>query len=186
MYHRIIGKLEAGTTVDDPTLDQIAETFGLESTVSGSGPSLVSWETLGREGRRHAVAASGPNHGNRPAGMPDLSIPAVMKEPARATPVQVYVGLDSAPTAAERVDLALAEMDRAGAWDRSLIMLVSPTGTGYVNYSATASVRYLTRGDCAIVTMQYSKRPRAAVLGQDQGRPRAEPAAVAAHRRETA
>ena len=61
MYHRIIGKLEAGTTVDDPTLDQIAETFGLESTVSGSGPSLVSWETLGREGRRHAVAASGPN-----------------------------------------------------------------------------------------------------------------------------
>ena len=53
-----------------------------------------------------------------------------MKEPARATPVQVYVGLDSAPTAAERVDLALAEMDRAGAWDRSLIMLVSPTGTG--------------------------------------------------------
>ena len=167
MYHRIIGKLEAGTTVDDPTLDQIAETFGLESTVSGSGPSLVSWETLGREGRRHAVAGVRPEPvPNRPAGMPDLSIPAVMKEPACATPVQVYVGLDSAPTAAERVDLALAEMDRAGAWDRSLIMLVSPTGTGYVNYSATASVQYLTRGDCAIVTMQYSKRPSPLSLGR--------------------
>jgi uncharacterized membrane protein len=167
MYHRIIGKLEAGTTVDDPTLDQIAETFGLESTVSGSGPSLVSWETLGREGRRHAVAGVRPEPvPNRPTGMPDLSIPTVMREPARATPVQVYVGLDSAPTATERVDLALAEMDRAGAWDRSLIMLVSPTGTGYVNYSATASVQYLTRGDCAIVTMQYSKRPSPLSLGR--------------------
>jgi uncharacterized membrane protein len=89
-----------------------------------------------------------------------------MREPARATPVQVYVGLDSAPTAAERVDLALAEMDRAGAWDRSLIMLVSPTGTGYVNYCATASVQYLTRGDCAIVTLQYSKRPSPLSLGK--------------------
>ena len=43
-----------------------------------------------------------------------------MGEPARATPVQVYVGLDSAPTARERVDLALAEMERIGAFDRSL------------------------------------------------------------------
>ena len=167
MYHRIIGKLEAGTTVDDPTLDQIAETFGLASTVSGSGRSLVSWETLGREGRRHALAGVRPEPvPNRPADMPDLSIPTVMKEPTRATSVQVYVGLDSAPTAAERVDLAVAEMDRAGAWDRSLIMLVSPTGTGYVNYSATASVQYLTRGDCAIVTMQYSKRPSPLSLGR--------------------
>jgi uncharacterized membrane protein len=167
MYHRIIGKLEAGTTVDDPMLDQILDTYGLAPTISGSGQSLVPWETLGREGRRHAVAGVRPEPvPNRPAGMPDLSIPAVMSEPARATPVQVYIGLDSAPTAAERVDLALAEMDRAGVWDRSLIMLVSPTGTGYVNYCATASVQYLTRGDCAIVTLQYSKRPSPLSLGK--------------------
>ena len=64
-----------------------------------------------------------------------------MGEPARATPVQVYVGLDSAPTTPQRVDLALAEMERTGALDRSLLMLVSPTGTGYVNYVATAARR---------------------------------------------
>jgi uncharacterized membrane protein len=167
MYHRIIGKLEAGTTVDDPVLDQIVDAYGLVPTVSGSGQSLVPWETLGREGRRHAVAGVRPEPvPNRPAGLPDLSVQGVMNEPARATPVQVYVGLDSAPTAAERVDLALAEMDRAGAWDRSLVMLVSPTGTGYVNYCATASVQYLTRGDCAIVTLQYSKRPSPLSLGK--------------------
>jgi uncharacterized membrane protein len=50
-------------------------------------------------------------------------------------------------------------MERVGAFDRSLIMLVSPTGTGYVNYVAVAAAAYLTRGDVATVTMQYSKRP---------------------------
>jgi uncharacterized membrane protein len=33
-------------------------------------------------------------------------------------------------------------MDRTGAWSRSLLMLVSPTATGYVNYVATASAQY--------------------------------------------
>jgi uncharacterized membrane protein len=91
--------------------------------------------------------------------LPDLSIGTVMGEPALSDPVLVYVGLDSALTVAERVQLALAEMDRTGAWDRSLLVLISPTGTGYVNYCATAATIYLTRGDVAMVTMQYSKRP---------------------------
>ena len=55
-------------------------------------------------------------------------------QPAVADPVEVYVGLDNAPTPRARAELALAEMDRTGAWERSLLMLVSPTGTGYVNY----------------------------------------------------
>ena len=82
---------------------------------------------------------------------PELSIKTVMKEPAKATPIQIFIGLDSAVTAKERVELALAEMDRTDAWSRSLIMLVSPTGTGYVNYVAIAAARlgsksaYVTR-----------------------------------------
>jgi len=75
------------------------------------------------------------------------------------------VSLDSAPTARERADLALAEMERVGAFDRSLIMLVSPTGTGYVNYVATAALQYLTLGDVATVTLQYSRRPSPLSLG---------------------
>ena len=50
--------------------------------------------------------------------------------------------------------------------DRSLIMLVSPTGTGYVNYVAVAAASYLTRGDVATVTMQYSKRPSPLSMGK--------------------
>jgi uncharacterized membrane protein len=102
---------------------------------------------------------------DRPAGVPDLSIPTVMGEPAVAAPIQVYVGLDSAATPRERVDLALAEMDRTGAFERSLLMLISPTGTGYVNYVAVAAAQYLTRGDMAAVTLQYSKRPSPLSLG---------------------
>jgi uncharacterized membrane protein len=89
-----------------------------------------------------------------------------MGRPARATPVQVYVGLDSAPDARTRVALAMAELDRTDAWDRSLLMLISPTGTGYVNYCAVAAAQYLTLGDVATVTLQYSKRPSPLSLGR--------------------
>src|SRR4029078_7175749 len=95
---------------------------------------------------------------DRPEGVPDLSIETVMGEPALATPAHVYVSLNTAPTARERADLALAEMERVGAFDRSLIMLVSPTGTGYVNYVAVAAAAYLTRGDAATATMPQSTR----------------------------
>ena len=39
--------------------------------------------------------------------------------------------------------LALQEVDRLGALDRSVLLLVSPTGTGYVNYAAVEAVEYL-------------------------------------------
>ena len=38
-------------------------------------------------------------------------------------------------------------------------MVISPTGTGYVNYVAVETTAYLTRGNLASVTMQYSLRP---------------------------
>ncbi len=50
-------------------------------------------------------------------------------------------------------------MDALGAFDRSLIVVCSPTGTGYINYVMAETVEFLTRGDCAIVTVQYSLRP---------------------------
>jgi uncharacterized membrane protein len=101
--------------------------------------------------------------------VPDLSIETVMGTPARGTPVQVYVGLDNAPTSRARVDLALAELERTGALDRSLLVLASPTGTGYVNYVATAALQYLALGDVATVTLQYSRRPSPLSLGMVRG-----------------
>jgi uncharacterized membrane protein len=166
-YGSAMRKIEAGTSAQDSVIEADEETRWTTKYVSGGPGSLVPWESLGREGRRHALTAVRPKPlASRPKGLPDLSIETVMGEPATATPIQVYVGLDAAPTPAERVELALAEMDRTGAFDRSLIMLVSPTGTGYVNYVAVAAAQYLTRGDVATVTLQYSKRPSPLSLGK--------------------
>ena len=167
LYSRAMRKIEAGASTDEPVLESDEATRWTGPTVSGGVESLVPWSVLGREGRRHALTFVRPQtFEDRPEGVPDLSIETVMGEPARATPAHVYVSLDSAPTARERADLALAEMERVGAFDRSLIMLVSPTGTGYVNYVAVAAAAYLTRGDVATVTMQYSKRPSPLSLGK--------------------
>ena len=166
LWTRAMRRVESGASLVDPVLLE-QKTDWLLDTVSGSAGSLVSWEQLGREGRRHAAAAVHPRPvEDRPAGMPDLSIPTVTGRPAKAEPVEVYVSLDAAPTPRERVELALREMDRTGAWDRSLLMLVCPTGSGYVNYCASAAVQYLTAGDVAIVTQQYSKRPSPLSLGK--------------------
>ena len=171
LWSRAMQKIEAGSTDVDPWM-RAAPGVWTAPMISGDPASLVSWDSLGREGRRHAVTfVRAEAMTERPAlpdgSVPDdLSIPTVMGESARAHPVQVFVGLDSAPTPTERVDLAIAEMDRTDAWSRSMLMLVSPTGTGYVNYVAVAAAQYLTRGDVASVTMQYSKRPSPLSLGK--------------------
>jgi uncharacterized membrane protein len=116
--------------------------------VSGSPASLVPWETLSRQGRRNVSTALST----------DL-ISSVMGKPALAPPIRVFVGLESAPTERERLDLAMAELERTGAFDRPLLMVISPTGTGYVNYVAVESAEFMTLGNMASVTMQYSLRP---------------------------
>jgi uncharacterized membrane protein len=82
-----------------------------------------------------------------------------MGEPAAAEPIRVFVGLESGLTETDRVALAVEELRRTGAFDRELLMVISPTGTGYVNYVAVETAEYLTRGNMASVAMQYSLRP---------------------------
>jgi uncharacterized membrane protein len=166
VWHRAMRRIEARTSVDVPVLEPGEGDRWVPSTVSGGPGSLVAWAGMGRDGRLHALASVRPQPLlDRPAGVPDLSIETVMGTSARAAPVQVYVGLDNAPTRRARVDLAIAELERTGAFDRSLLVLVSPTGTGYVNYVAVAALQYLALGDVATVTLQYSRRPSPLSLG---------------------
>ena len=172
LWKRAMHGIESGTSQYDKALDESAPGVWTTPLVSGDPESLVDWAGMGREGRRHVSTFARPEPvKNLPAEIqgvprPDLSISTVMQEPAKAAPIVIFVGLDNAPTGTERVDLALAEMDRTDAWSRSMIMLISPTGTGYVNYVATAAAQYLTRGDIATVTLQYSKRPSPLSLGK--------------------
>jgi uncharacterized membrane protein len=71
-------------------------------------------------------------------------------------PIRVYVGLNSAETPEGRARLALEELKRVNAFDRSVLILVTPTGTGWVDPAAMDTVEYLHRGDIASVAVQYS------------------------------
>ncbi len=141
---RAYERIESGAERDEPGLGEAPN----DPFVSGGSVSAVPFTSLSREGRRHVLTRTRAQR-----------IERVMGRLAAAEPVRAYVGLDSAATIPERVALALHEVDRLGALDRSVLLLVSPTGTGYVNYAAVEAVEYLALGDVATVTMQYSLRP---------------------------
>jgi uncharacterized membrane protein len=111
---------------------------------TGSAASLLGWEELGRTGRR--FVASGPSADQ---------ISALTGRPAQE-PIRVYVGLRNADTVHDRARLALAELKRQGGFQRSTLIIVTPTGTGWIDPSAMDSVEYLHDGDTASVAMQYS------------------------------
>ncbi|MEV6772858.1 alpha/beta-hydrolase family protein [Nocardia sp. NPDC051030] len=114
---------------------------------SGSPDSLAKWETLGFEGRWFV------SHGPDP-----MLISAVTGKPARE-PIRVYVGLQSAAPNATEEELAVAELERTGAFDRKVLVIVTTTGTGWVNSLSTAALEYMYGGDTAIVASQYSYLP---------------------------
>jgi uncharacterized membrane protein len=141
---RVYQTVEAGTS----TIESVVDHPPASSLVSGGSESAVAWQTMGREGRRHVASV-----------LTRERITDVMGKQAVAEPIRVYVGLDSGRTELDRVNLAIRELERTGAFDRNLLIAVSPTGTGYVNYVAIECAEYFTLGDCATVTLQYSKRP---------------------------
>jgi uncharacterized membrane protein len=81
-------------------------------------------------------------------------------------PIRVFVGLETRATTSARADLAMRELESLGAFERSHIVFMSPTGTGYLNYVTAESLELLTRGDIALVAMQYSLRPSPMSLGR--------------------
>jgi uncharacterized membrane protein len=111
---------------------------------TGSSESLVNWKDLGRQGRRFVAGGPTPEALQGFFGVPTVA------------PIRVYVGLNSAEDAAERARLALDELERAGGFERSVLLLVTPTGTGWVDAVGQDTVEYLHRGDIATVVAQYS------------------------------
>ena len=67
-------------------------------------------------------------------------------------PLRVYVGLNSAETAEQRAELALAELIRVGAFGRAVLVIATPTGTGWVDPAG------LGRSRSCIVAMSRRSR----------------------------
>ena len=113
---------------------------------TGSAESLVKWHDLGSQGRNYAVL--GP------------SIEQLRQSsPNAIEPLRVYVGLNSAETPIERAKLALAELKRVKAFERSTLLLMTPTGTGWIDPGGIDTVEHLLHGDLASVAVQYSYLP---------------------------
>jgi uncharacterized membrane protein len=133
--------------------------------VSGNAQSLLPFADLGQQGRRFVTDVVTPE-----------LIEEVMGEPAVAHPIRVYVGFNSEPLyQTGRAELALSELARTGAFDRSWLLLVSPTGTGWVDHTLIETAELLSRGDIATCCIQYGRYPsflsvQKVALGQSQFR----------------
>jgi Alpha/beta-hydrolase family len=115
-------------------------------TVSIGEGSAVALESLDREGRKFLGLAT-----------PTARIAEVTRTGA-LDPIRVYVGLESAGDPAARAGLAVAELDRLGAFDRSRIVVACTTGAGFVHPVPVEAEEYYCAGDVATVAIQYGNR----------------------------
>ena len=146
VYRGILSVAERSAAVSDHgTADGVDRPAAPER--SGSPDSFESWETLGREGR--TFVAGGPTA---------AEIADVTGEPA-LTPIRAYVGKESAGTVAEGAGKVVAELERTGAFDRSVLAVVTTTGRGWVNENVAGALEFVSGGDSAIAAMQYSFLP---------------------------
>lgn len=114
---------------------------------SGGPQSLVSWESLGHQGR--IFVSGGPT-------VDELT--AFNGAPA-TEPIRAYAGLNSADGIRATARLAAQELLRTGGLDRAVIAVATTTGTGWINEAEASALEYMFNGDTAIVSMQYSFLP---------------------------
>lgn len=130
---------EAFDSLADVDLEQPRENWK-----TGSDASLIDWMSMGTRGREFVALAPARQDIASELGQEAID------------PLRVYVGLRSADDAKARARLALQEMLRVGAFDRSVLVVATPTGTGWMDPMAFDTLDYLHRGDVATVAIQYS------------------------------
>jgi uncharacterized membrane protein len=128
---------------------------------SGSAQSLIEWDSIGRRGKN--FVARGPTQED---------IAGFLGRSAKQ-PIRVYAGYRSSDDIDARAELAFDELKRVGGFDRSILIVATPTGTGWLDENAVDTVEYLHAGDTAIVAMGYSYLPSWMTLLVDPDRSRA-------------
>ena len=129
---------------DEDSPDFSAPTSRLQS---GGPGSLVSWESLGHQGRMFTSSASSVQRLSDFNGAPAME------------PVRAYAGLQSADDIKATAALAARELERAGGLDRAVVAVATTTGTGWINEAEASALEYMYNGNTAIVSMQYSFLP---------------------------
>lgn len=89
--------------------------------VSGGPGSPLEWAEMGHWGR--SFVSTGPTAD---------AISAFWGEPA-LQPIRVYVGLNAADTPEARAQLAFDELTRLGGFERAVLVIAMPTGSGWLD-----------------------------------------------------
>ncbi len=114
---------------------------------SGGAGSVIPWDTLGWQGRNFIGKGPSVNDIEKFTGQPAME------------PIRIYTGLASASNAEARAALAVRDLERAGGFQRKYLLVVTTTGSGWVDPALSDSFEYLTGGDSATVAIQYSYLP---------------------------
>ena len=115
---------------------------------SGSPHSRSSWRAVGGQGR--VFLGRGPSRAD---------IEAVTGCSAME-PIRVYAGMpEEGQSLQNAADLVVEELHRTGAFDRAVILIATSTGSGWVDEWQVQPLEYLTCGNCATASMQYSFVP---------------------------
>ena len=117
---------------------------------SASPDSPSTWESVGGQGR--VFLGRGPSRAD---------VEAVTGRAAKE-PIRVYAGMPSAGAGIdEAAALVVAELERTGAFRRAAVLVAASTGSGWVDEWQVQPFEYLTGGDCATASLQYSYVPSA-------------------------
>ena len=117
---------------------------------SASPASPVTWESVGGQGR--VFLGRGPSR---------LDIAQVCGGEAME-PIRVYSGMPTGGSGIEQAAATVvAELHRTGAFDRAVILIAASTGSGWVDEWQVQPLEFLTRGNCATASLQYSYVPSA-------------------------
>jgi uncharacterized membrane protein len=114
---------------------------------SGGPQSLVSWESLGHQGRVFVSAGPTVAKLTKFNGAPAIE------------PIRAYAGLHSAHGIRATAKLAAEELRRKGGLNRAVVAVATTTGTGWINEAEASALEYMYNGNTAIVSMQYSFLP---------------------------
>jgi uncharacterized membrane protein len=114
---------------------------------SGGPQSLVTWESLGHQGRIFV------------AGGPSVDELGAFNGAKAVAPIRAYAGLNSGDDIKATARLAARELLRTGGLNRKAVAVATTTGTGWINAAEASALEYMYNGDTAIVSMQYSYLP---------------------------
>jgi uncharacterized membrane protein len=145
LYYTVVGAIARSNEKIEPAYSEPPES----EYVSGGPNSLSSFYEVGLQGRRFLTDVVTPE-----------LIESTLGEKAVAHPIRAFVGVNSEPLyPSGRSEMMLDELERLGAFDRKYLLLVCPTGTGWVDQTMIESAEILTRGDIATACIQYSRGP---------------------------